>query len=255
MEKNIPGAVAMLEEVQHWMQARPGSPGMDGLIASCQGRVWASQRDLDAIRQWVEKGGEEGVLPGFFGEPGQLARARGLITLGKPEAALEILEGLIPVANTGGRITRVIEMRVLEGLAHHGLEDRDRAVEALEEALVLASSEEILSPFLDEAVGEWIRLERSRLEGKFADRLLMVLDLPTAAALVEGGLVEPLSERELEVLTLIAAGLSNRGVAERLFITVGTVKAHTASIYGKLGVHRRTQAVARAREMGLNEVK
>ena len=66
-----------------------------------------------------------------------------------------------------------------------------------------------------------------------------------------GRLVEPLSERELEVLALIAAGLSNRGVAERLFITVGTVKAHTSSIYGKLGVHRRTQAVARAREMGL----
>ena len=176
----------MLEEVQHWMQARPGSPGMDGLIASCQGRVWASQRDLDAIRQWVEKGGEEGAPPGFFGEPGQLARVRGLVALGKPDAALEIIAGLIPVANTGGRIARVIEMRVLEGLAHHGLEDRDRAVEALEEALALASSEEILRPFLDQEVGDWIRQERSRLEGKFADRLLMVLDVPSAAAVVEG---------------------------------------------------------------------
>jgi LuxR family maltose regulon positive regulatory protein len=64
-------------------------------------------------------------------------------------------------------------------------------------------------------------------------------------------LVEPLSERELEVLALVAQGLSNREIAERLFITVGTVKTHAHNIYGKLGVNRRTEAVARAQELGL----
>ena len=64
-------------------------------------------------------------------------------------------------------------------------------------------------------------------------------------------LVEPLSERELEVLKLIAAGLSNREIGQRLFITPGTVKVHAANIYGKLGVHSRTQAVAKANALGI----
>ena len=64
-------------------------------------------------------------------------------------------------------------------------------------------------------------------------------------------LVEPLSERELEVLQLIAAGLSNKEVATSLVVTVGTVKKHLSNIFGKLGVNSRTQAVARARELDL----
>jgi len=65
------------------------------------------------------------------------------------------------------------------------------------------------------------------------------------------GLVEPLSERELEVLRLVADGLTNQDIADRLFIAVSTVKSHTNSIYGKLGVRNRTQAIALARESGL----
>jgi LuxR family maltose regulon positive regulatory protein len=64
-------------------------------------------------------------------------------------------------------------------------------------------------------------------------------------------LIEPLSERELEVLRLIADGLSNAEIASRLVVTVGTVKAHTSNLYGKLGVNTRTRAVARARALGL----
>ena len=64
-------------------------------------------------------------------------------------------------------------------------------------------------------------------------------------------LVDPLSERELEVLALIAEGLSNREIAETLYLTVGTVKVHASNIYNKLDVGNRTEAVARARELGL----
>ncbi len=64
-------------------------------------------------------------------------------------------------------------------------------------------------------------------------------------------LVEPLSERELEVLEKIATGLTNREIADRLYLSLNTVKVHTRNIYGKLGVHNRTQAVARARLLGL----
>jgi LuxR family maltose regulon positive regulatory protein len=64
-------------------------------------------------------------------------------------------------------------------------------------------------------------------------------------------LIEPLTERELEILRLLTVGLSNQEIAEQLFLAVGTVKKYTSNIYGKLGVHSRTQAVARARELGL----
>jgi len=74
---------------------------------------------------------------------------------------------------------------------------------------------------------------------------------PTKSKVPESELVEPLSERELEVLELIAQGLTNQEIASRFFLSLNTVKAHTRNIYGKLGVHNRTQAVARARALGL----
>ena len=73
----------------------------------------------------------------------------------------------------------------------------------------------------------------------------------TSSRTDQSELVEPLSERELEVLALLAEGLTNREIASRLFVTVNTVKAHARSIYGKLGVNNRTQAVGRARALGI----
>jgi LuxR family maltose regulon positive regulatory protein len=88
----------------------------------------------------------------------------------------------------------------------------------------------------------------------FVDRVLEEAGAQTAqepAGRGTAGMVEPLSERELEVLRLIAAGLANREIAEELYIAVGTVKRHINHIYGKLGVHSRTQALARARDLDL----
>ncbi len=74
---------------------------------------------------------------------------------------------------------------------------------------------------------------------------------PSETQAPNSDLIEPLSERELEVLQLIAEGLTNPEIASRLFLSLNTVKAHTRNIYGKLGVHSRTQAVARARALGV----
>ena len=98
------------------------------------------------------------------------------------------------------------------------------------------------SDFVDRVM-EAFADERQRAVGE--DRALPPSATPAST------LIEPLSERELEVLELVAQGLSNREIAERLFITVGTVKTHAHNIYGKMGVNRRTEAVARAQELGL----
>ena len=84
----------------------------------------------------------------------------------------------------------------------------------------------------------------------YRDTLLAAFDVQATGPGIP--LLEPLSERELEVLNLIAAGFSNRAIADELVVALGTVKAHTASIYSKLDVGSRTQAVARARELGLS---
>ena len=75
--------------------------------------------------------------------------------------------------------------------------------------------------------------------------------VPSESQVPESGLVEPLSERELEVLELIAEGLTNQEIASRLFVSLNTVKAHTRNVYGKLDVHSRTQALTRARALGI----
>ncbi len=147
---------------------------------------------------------------------------------------------------------------VLEALAHHAQGDRDRAVQALDEALAIAEPGGFIRLFVDEgppmaellsaAVAQGIRRE-------YAVKLLVAFGFP-----VEGRptinepkqqLAEPLTERELEVLRLIADGLSNQEICERLFLALDTVKGHNRRIFSKLQVQRRTEAIARARELDL----
>jgi LuxR family maltose regulon positive regulatory protein len=129
----------------------------------------------------------------------------------------------------------------------------------VERALILAEPAGCVRAFVDEgaAMAELLRRAVERdVVPDYARRLLRAFagtdtSRPATAQDLVGGLVEPLSERETEVLHLIAEGLTNREIGERLFISMGTVKVHTARIYGKLDVHSRTQAVARARSLGM----
>jgi LuxR family maltose regulon positive regulatory protein len=115
--------------------------------------------------------------------------------------------------------------------------------------------------FLDEGEPMIRLLKKARKEGVMPDYAALLLEAAssrlerssqsTRPDQSQGGLIEPLSERELEVLRLIAQGLTNREIAARLFLSLNTIKVHTRNIYGKLGVNNRTQSVARARKLGL----
>jgi len=145
----------------------------------------------------------------------------------------------------------------LQALAWQAAGDRERAVAALEQALCAAEPEGFVRVFLEE--GEPLRRWLAQVSGPgtgYARKLLASAEAgPPApngrAASGTGGLVEPLSDRELEVLRLIAAGLSNQAIADQLVLSLYTVKFHTYNLYGKLGVHTRTQAVGRAQTLGL----
>ena len=141
-----------------------------------------------------------------------------------------------------------LKAMVLQALAHQAHGEKDEAVQVLGEALALASraaSSASLSTKVPRWLGccprppsrSWRRSTRSRLLAAFGQP--------------PGPVLEPLSQRELEVLRLMAQGLSNQEIGERLFLALDTVKGHNRKIFSKLQVHRRTEAVARARELGL----
>jgi LuxR family maltose regulon positive regulatory protein len=138
-------------------------------------------------------------------------------------------------------------------------------VGALAEALALAEPEGYVRTFVDEgqpmaellsAMLDPRRGGRSGVAGRvpahYPSKLLATLEREAeGAASPAAGLPEPLSERELEVLRLVAVGKSNRRIAQELYVSVGTVKTHLNNLYRKLETHSRTQAVARARDLGL----
>lgn len=157
----------------------------------------------------------------------------------------------------------MIEILILQALARQALADYTQAISALQQALALAESEGYVRVFLDEGRPMAALLRRAASSGVaevYIGRLLTAFETTRPRGQFHPSppidaqpLVEPLSPREIEVMQLIAVGDSNHEIAQRLFISVHTVKKHVTNIFGKLGVTSRTQAVARARELGLVE--
>ncbi|MFN8495372.1 MAG: LuxR C-terminal-related transcriptional regulator [Caldilineaceae bacterium] len=187
-----------------------------------------------------------------------IMRARILIAQGNSAAALPMLDALRQTALHTGRNAHVIEILVLQAIALHSQDDSVTALACLEEALRRAEPEGYMHLFTDEGSVLLPLLHKVAARGVLIDyvgRLLAVLEprqplLPPRPAGVEP-LLEPLSERELAVLRLMAAGLKNQTIADELVVVLGTVKAHINHIYQKLGVENRVQAIERARALHL----
>jgi len=236
-----------------------------------QARIWLAQGRLDLAAHWARDYSQIGATE-YLREFEDLTLARVLIAQGKPDEALTLLNRLAEGAEAGGRHGRMIEILVLRSLALQAQHKSADALAALEKSLSLAEPEGYVRIFLDEGapMATLLRLGTERgvwstpQLARYVNRLQAAFDLEPQTAGVKADrtstlqlptsnlqLIEPLSERELEVLRLVAAGLSNSEIAERLFLAVGTVKTHVHNVYGKLGVQSRAQALARARELNL----
>jgi LuxR family maltose regulon positive regulatory protein len=235
-----------------------------------QARLWIQQGDHNAALRWAEERGlkdrieagelEKGsrTVPFLYAALEYMAYAEVRIAQGRTAEALAILKPLLQVTEAGGWTMFTIETLALESLAFQALGDVDRALRCLERALSLAEPEGFVRLFVDKGQPMARLLYQAAKRGiapEYADQLLAafpaVEPAPTALSRPSSEMIEPLSERECEVLLLIAEGLSNREIAQRLFLALSTVKVHTYNIYGKLGVHSRTQAVAKARAFGI----
>jgi LuxR family maltose regulon positive regulatory protein len=260
-EEDVAGALTELDrlaesaETLQILWARPAVETERVLLLARAGEVEATGR-------WLRQSAPDPEADfGYFQEPAMYILARVLVVQGRVEEALALLRRLIARAEEGGRRGRVIEILVVRAQALLADEREDEALAALEGALRLAEPEGYVRTFVDEPAlvpllrrlaedGGDVAGYARRLSEEMAPPPSPAAPTPTSEAPAQA-LVEPLSERELEVLALLAEGLTNQETAERLFISVNTVKTHVKHVYDKLNVRNRAEAVARAAELGL----
>jgi LuxR family maltose regulon positive regulatory protein len=235
-------------------------------------RFLLAQGDLERVAQWAE---DRGLRPGdevsYPREPEYLVLARLLVAQGRFEPALDLLNRMHERAVAQGRFGRVIEIQTLHAVALAAAGDDARAIASLAEALALGHPQGYIRVFADEGppmaalLRQYVAAQRAESSDvasvplSYLGQLMRAIEDETQTggsggrrrAIGIAGLVEPLSERELEVLLLVAAGKPNREIADELYVTLDTVKKHVSHIFQKLGAANRTEATARARDLGL----
>jgi LuxR family maltose regulon positive regulatory protein len=188
----------------------------------------------------------------------RLTLARIFLAQGKYDDMEEILNGVLSETSANNRLAKQIKSKLLKAAGYSKLNRLPDAMQIFEYCLALAGPEGYIRTFLN--VGEPVRellVTYLRLKEPahkpYAQKLLAAFSYheTDSSSIKTGGLIEPLSSRELEVLQLIAAGRTNQEIAKQLVVAAGTIKAHAASIYRKLDAANRTEAVAHARRLGI----
>lgn len=257
-------AFDLLHEISRLIQREKIAPYWEQQVKMGQAQLWLWQGNLDAVQHWATERQLSLSVAKTMAASNQLhVKEREFLVLARwliaqKEAAslaeaVALLTLLNSMADQGGRTGQVIEILSLQALALHAQGESGRALNALNRALSLAEPEGYLRLFIDVG-GRLATLLRQitprQATANYAGRLLTAFGPDTTDDSIEP-LLEPLSERELEILQLIAAGLSNQKIGDQLFLTTGTIKWHISNIYSKLNVRKRTQAVARARDLRL----
>jgi LuxR family transcriptional regulator, maltose regulon positive regulatory protein len=271
---NSAGATASIQEAATLARLSVVTKIDDLMVAMVATQLAIRQGDLAAAERWAKARGLLGQTETLETHVDQdwvvqhlrkyemilLARLR--VAQERHAEALDLLNTWLPQFEPRERAYSVIIIELYRALAWQGLLRREEALSALEHALTLAEPEGYVRVFLDEGEPMRLLLQRMKDEGgrmkDYASLLLAPLAPDNTAkatlhpsSFIPHPLVEPLSQRELEILRLIADGLTNQEIADRLVLSLPTVKWHIGNLYGKLGINSRTQAVARARELGI----
>src|SRR6266487_763375 len=275
---NTTAALATLDALARLAQQRHFAPHLMTLEAAVRAQLELAQGNMAAAIHWADTSGlsaqDEDLRYPHEGEYLTLARVRiaqAHDNLASPflQDVLRLLDRLLWDAEAKARLCSVLEILVLRVLALEAQGDRTSALSTLERALVLAAPEGYIRLFVDEGASMQALLRHARgrsavprhargrsavpwyvatLLSAFGEQNVSDLPLPAARP---SALLEPLTEREREVLRLLLEGASNREIAHRLVLSVNTVKRHVYNICGKLGVQNRSQAIIRARDLNL----
>ena len=261
-------AEAIIQKMENIDRVSDAPPWIMTEFAAWRVRLWLEQNKLEAAFQWghehgLDTNGTIKPLPemNYFLLFDYLMLARVLLAQGRLDDSAVLITQLLTTAETCGRTTRVIEILLLRTLTYQAKGATDRAFASLKRAISLAEPLGFVRIFADEGPPLASLLQEALNRGiapAYVLRLLAAFSTDeleetsaTAFQADQSELVEPRSERELEVLQLIAEGLTNPEIATRLFLSLNTVKVHTRNIYGKLDAHTRTQAVAKASALGI----
>jgi len=238
-------------------------------IEAVKARIYLKQGRLSKAKEWINEHhlSVDDEL-GYLNEFNHIILAKVLLheyqgnrDNSAISGALSLLKRLSKAADDAKRKGSELEIMLTQALVYHAQGSKSQAFASLQRALTLAEPEGFVRIFLDE--GERMRsfLLDYRLSNEkhprgsayelrqYVDKLLSAF--PQPKGMLRAGQIEPLSQRELEVLHLIAQGLSNQEISERLFLALSSVKGHNQMIFSKLQVQSRTEAVARARDLGL----
>ena len=227
-------------------------------IFAWKARIWLEEDEFESASKWVEEfylNASENLT--LISEIECIVLARSLIAQDNLDEATKLMRQLLSTAEAGNHTSRIIKILILQAMNFQAGEDITQALTALERALALAESDGFIHTFVDEGPPIEALLKRIKVEdGKIKAYVRTLLSafsekVSHPSSLSPQPLIEPLSERELEVLHLITEGLTNQEIATRLFLTLNTIKTHTRNIYSKLGVNNRTQAAAKARDLGI----
>jgi len=264
-------ALGELEKAQETIsKAKSTYPELAAVrLPAIEAMVLIALGNFEAARQLIER---EGISsqddPDFNQLLMQRILAKALVGEGKYQEALDFLHRLKVFTEEKKVARNTIEILALQAVALEGMGEEDQAIEALQEALILGEPEGFIRSLINEgeAIGKLLRKVKGRgVEVGYAAKLLDELERESirkrtpkevSAPSIESPLVsivEPLTERELQVLRLLRTDLSVPEIANMLFVAASTVRSHTKSIYSKLDVHGRAQAVARAEELGLEK--
>ena len=260
---------AALDAMGEAGQVSLGPPGLFNPVPAQRARLLLAQGDLAEAARWTSECGlTADDEPDYPREPGHLVLTRVLLAQGQPTQALALLDRLHAAATAQDRAGSLIEIDALRALALAASGKEAAAVAALAGALTLASPQGYVRVFTDEGppmaalLGSLVAAQRAehaaarRVPLGCLARLQQAFDAEHPVpdhgrATASQGIVEPLTRRELEVLGMLAAGRSNRAIADQLVVTLNTVKKHVSHVLDKLGAANRTEAVARAQQLGL----
>jgi LuxR family maltose regulon positive regulatory protein len=262
IDDDLDGVIKILENAEQLYYRHP-IPDVRPL-KTLTARAYLAAGALSKALQWVS---EEGLIAeddiSFLREYDHITLAKILISRSRFEnhqayacEASDLLERLLIAAEDGLRMKSVIEILALMSLTYDTCGNLSQALKTLERAVQLAEPEGFVQIFVGEGAAMEALLKRiSPEEFKFKEfirKLLASFNSHSATDIsFDQPLIDPLSEREIEVLALIAQGLTNQEIGKRLYLSLNTVKVHTRNIYSKLGVNNRTQAVAQARSFGI----
>jgi LuxR family transcriptional regulator, maltose regulon positive regulatory protein len=250
---DLDGALNLLEEAEH-LFTQDFSPDVRP-AGALKTQVWLAQGRLGEAAGWA-RGFEKDLSVeddlSYLREFEHIILARLLLAQRSGLEALRLLEHLLDAAEAGGRMGSAIEILVLQALAFQMQADRSAARVPLERALALAEPEEYVRVFIDEGSPMIALLRSGDTATRYVRQLLAAFGTSHQRPAVKLGLLEPLSDREREVLRLLGTDLKGPEIARELMVSPNTVKTHTRNIYAKLGVNTRRAALSRAAELALS---